>query len=169
MDTFHNTINQYLYFRKPDYVCFCDKKPKIVIDAKSPDENIDDYTYQVSGYALSLNKQFKGENPVRFTVLTNGDYLKVYNWDEEEAILVLTFEDFMETEENEGRSDDYKEKNTVDNVRRLRGSLIQKLSVIQDSKSKNTFGINSYVNAEAVFHTLQTVFGDMVADGSLSL
>ncbi len=80
---------------KPDYVCIHDKKPKIVIDAKSPNENIDNYTYQVSGYALSLNKQFKGENPTRFTILTNGYNFKLYNWDEEEAILSLKFEDFV--------------------------------------------------------------------------
>ncbi len=79
---------------KPDYVLFSDGKPKIVIDAKSPTEIIDDYTYQVSGYALELNKRFKGENPVRFAVLTNGKSLKVYNWDEEEAIVKLSFEDF---------------------------------------------------------------------------
>ena len=79
---------------KPDYVLFSDGKPKIVIDAKSPLEIIDNYTYQVSGYALELNKKFKGENPVRFTVLTNGKFLKVYNWDEEEAIIILSFEDF---------------------------------------------------------------------------
>lgn len=80
---------------KPDYVCFFDKKPKIVIDAKSPTENIDDYTYQTSGYALGLNKKFRGENPVRFTILTNGFHFKLYNWDEEEAILSLKFEDFV--------------------------------------------------------------------------
>lgn len=79
---------------KPDYVCFHDKKPKVVIDAKSPTENIDDYVYQVSGYALSLNQKFKKENPVRFTILTNGLNFKIYNWDEEEPVLSLTFEDF---------------------------------------------------------------------------
>ncbi len=80
---------------RPDYVCNFENKPKIVIEAKSPKENIDNYTYQVSGYALNLNKEFKGENPVRFTILTNGLHFKLYNWDEEEPILILTFEDFV--------------------------------------------------------------------------
>lgn len=79
---------------KPDYVCFFEKKPKIVIDAKHPEENLDDWTYQVSGYALALNKQFKGENPVRFTILMNGGQLKLFKWDEEEPILIMRFEDF---------------------------------------------------------------------------
>lgn len=79
---------------KPDYVCFAEKRPKIVVDAKHPDENIDDYTYQVSGYALALNKKFKNDNPVRFTILTNGIDFKLYKWDEEEPILILKFKDF---------------------------------------------------------------------------
>lgn len=79
---------------KPDYVCFHDKKPKVVIDAKNPNENVDDYTYQVAGYALSLNSKFKGEKPVRFTILTNGLLFKLYKWDEEEPLLVMKFEDF---------------------------------------------------------------------------
>ena len=79
---------------KPDYVCFAEKKPKIVIDAKHPNENVNDYTYQVSGYALALNKKFKNDNPVRFTILTNGTDFKLYKWDEEEPVLILKFKDF---------------------------------------------------------------------------
>ncbi|MFA5967029.1 MAG: N-6 DNA methylase [Patescibacteria group bacterium] len=81
---------------KPDYVCFVNNKPKIVIDAKSPQENINNYVYQVSGYALALNKKFRNENPVRYTVLTNGVAFALYNWDEEEPILICNFEDFNE-------------------------------------------------------------------------
>ena len=80
---------------KPDYVCFHKNKPKIIIDAKSPTEVIDEYTYQVSGYALSLNQKFKSENPVRFTILTNGLVFKVFNWDEDESVITLKFEDFV--------------------------------------------------------------------------
>ncbi len=80
---------------KPDYVCFHDKKPKIVIDAKNPAENLDDFTYQVAGYALALNSKFKGEKPVRFTILTNGIHFKLYKWDEEDPLLVMHFEDFQ--------------------------------------------------------------------------
>ena len=82
---------------KPDYVCLVDEKPKIVIDAKSPNENIDEYIYQVSGYALSLNQQTKKENPIIYTILTNGLVLKLFNWDESEPILTLDFKDFVKS------------------------------------------------------------------------
>lgn len=59
-----------------------DKKPIVVIDAKPPNTNLEDFIYQVSSYALSLNQQFpEGDNPCQITVLTNGKYLKVYGWD----------------------------------------------------------------------------------------
>ena len=78
---------------KPDYVLYFGEFPKIVIDAKSPSENIYDYTYQVSNYALLLNQRFD-ENPVKFTILTNGFKFAIYQWDKEDPLLELSFEDF---------------------------------------------------------------------------
>lgn len=79
---------------KPDYVCFIGKKPKIVLDAKAPDEKLENFTYQVCGYSLALNRKFKDENPVRYAILTNGVEFKLYNWDEEDPVLVMEFKDF---------------------------------------------------------------------------
>jgi len=81
---------------KPDYVLFIKKKPKIVIDAKEPNEKIDDYLYQTSGYSLSLNQKFDNENPIEYFILTNGLILKLFKWDKEKPILTLKFEDFIE-------------------------------------------------------------------------
>ncbi|MBI4159249.1 N-6 DNA methylase [Candidatus Woesearchaeota archaeon] len=79
---------------KPDYVCFVKSKPKIVIDAKDPKEDVDDYIYQTSGYSLSLNQKFDNENPVEYFILTNGFILKLFKWDNERPILTLKFKDF---------------------------------------------------------------------------
>lgn len=84
---------------RPDYVCYFEEKPKIVVDAKSPKEELEKFVYQVSGYALGLNRKYKNENPVRYAVLTNGGQLKVYNWDEEKPILECNFADFVEGNE----------------------------------------------------------------------
>lgn len=78
---------------KPDYVLYFGESPKIIIDAKSPTENIYDYTYQVSNYALRLNQRFE-DNPVKFTILTNGLKFAIYEWDKENPLLELSFEDF---------------------------------------------------------------------------
>lgn len=81
---------------RPDYVCFILQKPRIIIDAKAPGENVDAFHYQVSGYALTINQQFKEENPAKYCVLSNGVITKVYEWDKKEPILILGFSDFTE-------------------------------------------------------------------------
>ena len=82
---------------KPDYILLNSKNdPVIVIDAKSPNESLEDYTYQVSSYALSLNQKFTDKNPVMYTILTNGHKFIVYSWDSEQPIFYLEFEDFIE-------------------------------------------------------------------------
>ena len=84
---------------KPDYVLYKNKKPVIVIDAKRTDEDVDDFIYQGAGYCLLLNQTFKGENPVKFFILSNGLITKVFKWDEDKPIITLRFEDFVDKSE----------------------------------------------------------------------
>jgi type I restriction enzyme M protein len=79
---------------KPDYVLVVNKLPRCVIDAKSPDENLDDWVEQCSGYCLALNRQHVKSNPVRYFVLTNGKSTRVYEWDKDAPILSMDFTDF---------------------------------------------------------------------------
>lgn len=83
------------YF-KPDFVIMTRDKPRWLLDAKSPTEDVDKWAYQGAGYALGLNSQFSGENPCLFYVITNGLQLKVYQWDERKPILSLAFENFRD-------------------------------------------------------------------------
>lgn len=79
---------------KPDYVLMQQRKPRWVIDAKHPNENLDKWVPQCSGYCLRLNQKFRGENPVKWFVLTNGIETRVYAWDSDEPLLSLDFSDF---------------------------------------------------------------------------
>ena len=63
---------------KPDYVLVVNRMPRCVIDAKSPNENLDDWVEQCSGYCLALNRQHEKANPVRYFVLTNGKTTRAY-------------------------------------------------------------------------------------------
>src|SRR6056297_3640675 len=85
---------------KPDYVIYKKDKPVIVIDAKATREDLDEYIYQVSSYSLLINQNFKNENPIRFSILSNGITTKIYNWDENKPLLTLNFEDFVEKNKN---------------------------------------------------------------------
>lgn len=80
---------------KPDYLIVGGKLPRWLIDAKSPDEKVEDYTYQGAGYALQVNRKHP-ERPLRYYMLTNGLLTRVYVWDQEEAILSLRFRDFAD-------------------------------------------------------------------------
>ena len=82
---------------KPDYVLLdSSARPIVVVDAKAPAENPEDYHYQVSGYALYLNQKFADENPVIYTAVTNGYKFIVYPWDSDRPVFFLTFEDFAD-------------------------------------------------------------------------
>lgn len=78
---------------KPDYILQVDKTPRIVIDAKRPEEDIEKWTLQCSSYCLEINKKYK-ENPVTHYVITNGYATSVYKWDQEDSLLSLDFKDF---------------------------------------------------------------------------
>lgn len=80
---------------KPDFVLVPKKAPRWLIDAKSTMENIEDFTYQCAGYALQINRKYQNR-PLRYYMLTNGLLTRVYTWDQEEPILSLRFEDFVE-------------------------------------------------------------------------
>jgi len=80
---------------RPDYLIFGGKQPRWLLDAKDPQEDIENYTYQGAGYALGVNRKYR-DNPLHFYVLTNGFLTRVYPWDGSEAVLSLRFADFAD-------------------------------------------------------------------------
>lgn len=138
---------------KPDYVLYKTKLPVIVIDAKNTEINVDDYVFQTSGYSLALNQTYKGKNPIKYFILSNGLITKLYNWDEEEPILTIKFEEFKEKnpkyikllklisynkinhveKKEEGFKFEKVEKNEVEGVFRACHNLIWKKEAISPS------------------------------------
>lgn len=80
---------------KPDYVTYCDGNPRLVIDAKGTNEDVDDWINQCQGYATSLNRRYSGENPVQFYVISNGEMTKIFPWDETDPVLRVHFDEFQ--------------------------------------------------------------------------
>ncbi|MEA2832731.1 MAG: type restriction enzyme protein [Methylobacteriaceae bacterium] len=75
---------------KPDYVIFLDGVPVLVLDAKSPSEEISGFEYQCASYCLELNKAYEF-NPVQHFVLSNGLKTSLHKWDKATPLLELTF------------------------------------------------------------------------------
>ena len=80
---------------KPDYALVCKKRPRWIVDAKSPTENPDNFIDQGGGYCFALNQK-TDDNPVRYFMLTNGFLTRVYPWDSAQPVLSLRFADFVE-------------------------------------------------------------------------
>lgn len=81
------------YFYKPDYCIVLNKSPKIIIDAKSPTENIEDFTNQCIHYCLLLNED-AGKNKVEYFILSNGVKTGLYLSTSSKPIIELDFFDF---------------------------------------------------------------------------
>jgi hypothetical protein len=68
----------------PDYIVYCQGLPIFVLEAKRPDESIDDGFAEAQLYALELNKKFgTGVNPARLVACTNGIDIALGFWDDE--------------------------------------------------------------------------------------
>lgn len=80
---------------KPDYIIKSSGVPSIVIDAKSPKVNVDDFESQCSSYCLELNKEFD-YNPVNYYILSNASLTTVYQWDKSKPLITLSFDDFYD-------------------------------------------------------------------------
>lgn len=82
---------------RPDYVLLDRRdKPAVVVEAKAPSQDPNDFRYQVAGYGLLINERHGHDNPVQYVAVTNGLQFEVWRWDSNEAILSLSFSDFRE-------------------------------------------------------------------------
>jgi type I restriction enzyme M protein len=80
---------------KPDYVVLgAGMKPRWVIDAKSPSEDLADWTEQCASYCLSLNKGARKSDRATYFMLVNGLRTEVWEWDGGKPVLALSFGDF---------------------------------------------------------------------------
>lgn len=80
---------------KPDFLLMGENKPRWLVEAKATGEDIESFTYQGAGYSLLINQK-DSERPVRYYMMTNGLLTRVYDWDQQEAILSLHFRDFVD-------------------------------------------------------------------------
>ena len=79
----------------PDFIVYIDGLPLVIIEAKSPDKNINDAMEEASLYALELNKKYPSNiNPALFVIGCNGDEFKFGKWDDETNYTTIKINDF---------------------------------------------------------------------------
>lgn len=111
-------------FYKPDYCIVLNKKPKFLIDAKSIEENIEDYVGQCAFYALMLNRS-DNTKPLEYFILSNGLKTALFKWDSDKPLMELDFSDFQPGNENFKKFSSYiedikKSKKTVHSLKLMK-------------------------------------------------
>jgi type I restriction enzyme M protein len=81
---------------RPDYAIKFGRDIRLIFEAKSPKENLDDHILQPRDYSLSLNGTRANYKPVQYFVLTNGAETRVYVPDLNDPAMVLKFKDFSD-------------------------------------------------------------------------
>ena len=125
---------------QPDFVLVVKDSPRVVVDAKATDVDVDEFTYQCRGYCLSLNLRFKEEKPVQHFIISNGRITKLYRWDEEDPLVILDFDDFTDGNPRYEELKNVVGKSTVlNNIQSKRG--IQRLFEYSRPDIKDLTGI----------------------------
>ena len=79
------------YNYKPDYALSINGSIVIIIDAKSPNVDINNHIEQCANYCFLLNRKKK---TVKYFLLSNGLKTVLYEWNKEYPLIELDFEDF---------------------------------------------------------------------------
>ncbi|QNA43698.1 N-6 DNA methylase [Lacibacter sediminis] len=85
---------------RPDFAIKLGTKIVTIIEVKAPTENLKNHFWQPAAYTRLINGEYRGSNPVKFFILTNGLEFWVYNWDENNPFLKLDFSDFEDSNTN---------------------------------------------------------------------
>lgn len=81
----------------PDYIIEFQGKPVLVLEAKSPEENVDQFKHEPQDYSIVLNRKYIGINPIQLCFISNGDIAYVLKVDEEQPILRIEFSDLVDS------------------------------------------------------------------------
>src|SRR5688572_8279755 len=78
---------------RPDFGLRVNRKVRWIVEAKGPDEGLDQHVWQPRAYCMLLNGAEADERPVKYHLLTNGRETRLYDPNLNAPLLVLTFED----------------------------------------------------------------------------
>ena len=108
---------------RPDYLIYINKKiPIICIDVKHPNISPDEGLKDALMYTREINGEYKGKNPIKFCIGTNGISTKIAVWDENEPKLILKHGDFQLNNQKYNELRNAISYNTLKNLKRSVGN-----------------------------------------------
>jgi type I site-specific restriction endonuclease len=76
----------------PDYAIISNGLPSLIIEAKTPAENLESAECEARLYATELNAQFPSKlNPCNWYIVSNGEEVKLFEWDSDQPLLELSY------------------------------------------------------------------------------
>lgn len=85
---------------RPDFAIKLGSKIVTIIEVKAHTENLKNHFWQPAAYTRLINGEYRGVNPVKYFILTNGLEFWIYHSDENNPFLKLGFKDFDDTNPN---------------------------------------------------------------------
>lgn len=81
-----------IYF--PDYIILINSIPSVIIEAKAPDEDINEALREARLYAMEINARYPHSvNPCEYLFVTDGKRLVLTNWDNETPVVDFQIQD----------------------------------------------------------------------------
>ena len=107
---------------RPDYAIKINKIWSLIIEAKHPEKNINEYVQEAQDYAIIVNRGYIGSNPIKYCLITNGIKTQLALTDQTKSILELNFDDFSEDNEKYKKLKEhisYDSLKNIDNVENI--------------------------------------------------
>lgn len=80
---------------RPDYAIKIGNTWVMIVEVKTPKNNIDEYVQEAQDYATIINRGYIGEDPVKFCLITNGLKTKLVLFNQNKPLVELSFSDFQ--------------------------------------------------------------------------
>jgi len=83
---------------RPDYAIKINKIWSLIVEAKHPEKDIEQFVHEAQDYASIINRGYVG-NPIKYCLITNGIKTQLVLTDQTKPILELKFDDFFDDNE----------------------------------------------------------------------
>ena len=101
---------------RPDYAIKINKIWSLIIEAKHPEKDINEFVQEAQDYAIIVNRGYIGSNPIKYCLITNGIKTQLVLTDQTKPILELNFDDFSEDNEKYKKLKEHISYNSLKNI-----------------------------------------------------
>ena len=110
---------------RPDYAIKINKIWSLIIEAKHPEKDVEQFVHEAQDYASIVNRGYGGYNPIKYCLITNGIKTQLVLTDQTKPILELNFDDFFDDNEKYKKLKEYVSYNSIKSKAKPIGDIIE--------------------------------------------